>query len=139
MDSNIGSTHLLFYILFNFHSNSKQLNGIWTEIEQKSNRIWKEIEWKLSKDNESSVQGAWPAHTCLEPLTDLLLCLLNFRSISVQFFSISAPFSFNFWSIFQFSIFFQRNICLCQRPAIRIKDLQWKIIKYFGTFPRYCC
>ena len=54
-NSNSGSTHLLFSILFNFHSIEWKLNRIWMEIE----RNWMQFEWKLNenwttKDRNSS-------------------------------------------------------------------------------------
>ena len=90
----IGSTHLFFMIILNFHSIPIQLNGICIEIDLKSNRNWTEIEQKFDYKQDK---------------TDLSLYVLNFHSISAQilinYCSISVPFSFNFCSVsVQFSM-----------------------------------
>ena len=96
-----GSTHLLFSILFHFHS---------IQIEQKWNRNGTGIEqkfngnWGRTMNAHFRVPGPYMRlYTSLEPLTELPLSVLNFHWISVPFLfnsrSISIQFLFHFRSI----------------------------------------
>ena len=102
-----GSTHLLFSILFNFHSistrvfsteNEQKLNKNGIDIEQKLNRNWTEFYWKLRMDNERLVKCSRLVYNRMyEPGT------LNWAFI------VRPQFQFNFCSI---SVKFPFNLCL---------------------------